>query len=146
MIVIDTSVFTDFLINFDSNRHSKARSLLDKISEKDFIIYEPFLFDVELAGILRRRYDERTTSGILTDLKDKIEVIGEPSLHEVALSIAMRTHGRAIDSYFIATAKLTNSILITNDRMMNENARKFGIESYCLFKDFNKTINRLKKV
>ena len=43
--------------------------LFDKIS-KDFIIYEPFLFDVELIGILRRRYDERVVSTIIEKLKN----------------------------------------------------------------------------
>ncbi len=124
MITIDTSVFTDFLVNFDANRRLKAKSFFDEISERDFTICEPFLFDVELAGILRRRYDERTTSEILEDLKGRIEILDEISVHKTALYVSMRTHCRAIDAYFIATAKLTNSILITNDRVMAKMRKK----------------------
>lgn len=69
MIIIDTSVFMDFFVNFDEDRHFKAKMLFDKIS-KDFIIYEPFLFDVELVGILRRRYDERVVSTIIEKLEN----------------------------------------------------------------------------
>jgi len=29
MIVIDTSVFTDFFVNFDKNRHFKAKMFFD---------------------------------------------------------------------------------------------------------------------
>jgi len=146
MIVIDTSVFTDFLVNFDENRHIKAKSFFDEISERDFTIYEPFLFDVELAGILRRRYDEKTVSKILEDLKGRIEVLDKSSIHKTALDIAMKTHSRAIDAYFIATAKLTNSILITNDKMMANNAKNDGIEAYYLIEEFDKAINRIKEL
>ena len=132
------------MVNFDENRHYKAKTLFDKVSEKDFVIYEPFLFDVELAGILRRRYDETTTSNILNDLKDKIEIIDEPPLHKIALNIAIKTHCRAIDSYFIATAKITSSILITNDKIMDKNAKKFGTESYYLIDDFDEVMKKLE--
>ncbi len=128
MIVIDTSVFTDFLVNFDEERHYKAKVFFDKISEGDFIIYEPFLLDVELAGILRRKYDERVVYEILEDLKGKIEVLDEASTHKIALDVAMNTHCRVVDAYFIATAKLTNSILITNDKIMSNNAKKFELK------------------
>ena len=33
MIVIDTSIFTDFLVNFDEDRYNKAKMFFDKISE-----------------------------------------------------------------------------------------------------------------
>ncbi|WP_269140546.1 hypothetical protein [Archaeoglobus neptunius] len=33
---------------------------------------------------------------------------------------------RAVDGYFIATARIANSILITNDRIMAMNAGKSG--------------------
>ena len=144
MIVIDTSVFTDFLVNFDEERHRKAKMFFDEISKRDFTIYEPFLFDVELAGILRRKYDERTVSEILEDLKGKIEVLDENSVHKTALDVAMKTHCRAIDAYFIATAKLTNSILITNDKVMANNAKRYGIEAYYLIEEFDKVLDKIK--
>ena len=128
MIVIDTSVFTDFLVEFDENRHCLVKKFFDKISEHDFIIYEPFLIDVELAGILRRKHGEKVVSDILKDLKRRIEVLDETSMHKPALDVAVKTHCRAIDAYFIAAAKLTNSVLITNDRVMAENAKKYGIK------------------
>jgi len=42
MIVLDTSVFTDYLVVFDENRHRKAKKFIDEVSERDFIIYEPY--------------------------------------------------------------------------------------------------------
>lgn len=146
MIVIDTSVFTDFFVNFDEERHRKAKVFFDKISEGDFIIYEPFLLDVELAGILRRKYNERVVYEILEGLEGKIEVLDEDSTHKTALDIAMKTHCRAVDAYFISTAKLTNSILVTNDRTMANNAKNCGIEAYYLIEEFDKVLTRIKEL
>jgi hypothetical protein len=56
----------------------------------------------------------------------------------------LETGCRAIDAYFIATAKLANSTLITNDRIMAENARKAGIEAYYLLEEFEKVKKRLQ--
>jgi len=41
---------------------------------------------------------------------------------------------------------LTNSILITNDKIMNENAKKYGIESYYLIEEFEKIEKRIKEM
>jgi len=41
---------------------------------------------------------------------------------------------------------LTNSILITNDKIMNENAKKYGIESYYLIDEFEKIEKRIKEM
>ena len=58
----------------------------------------------------------------------------------------MKTHCRAVDSYFIATAKITNSILITNDKVMANNAKEYGIEAYYLTEEFDKALERLEKL
>ena len=60
--------------------------------------------------------------------------------------MAIKTGSRAADAYFIATAKLTNSILITNDKIMARNAKKAGIESYYLIEEFGKAVKRLKEI
>jgi hypothetical protein len=116
------------------------------MSKSDFILYEPFLFEIELTGILSRKYSKERITEILERIKNKIEVVDEVDLHEISLSVAMETHCRAIDSYFVATAKLTNSILITNDRVMAYNAKKYGIEAYYLLEEFDKAVERLKEI
>lgn len=67
-------------------------------------------------------------------------------IFDEAFKIAECIHPRAADAYFIATAKLTNSILITNDRIMVNNAKRYGIEAYYLIEDFDKAVERLKEV
>ena len=58
----------------------------------------------------------------------------------------MKTGSRAADAYFIATAKLTNSILITNDRVMAKNAKKAGIETYYLIEEFDEAVSRISEL
>jgi len=48
----------------------------------------------------------------------------EDKLHSEAKTIVLKTGCRAIDAYYIATAKLINTILITNDSIMERNADK----------------------
>ncbi|MCS7145044.1 MAG: PIN domain-containing protein, partial [Archaeoglobaceae archaeon] len=64
----------------------------------------------------------------------------------IAIEVSLKTGCRAIDAYFIATAKLTNSILITNDQIMANNAKKYGIEAYYLLEEFDRAVERLSKL
>ena len=68
-----------------------------------------------------------------------VKVLSEDDVFELAISIAFDTHCRAVDAYFIATAEL-----ITNDRIMANNAKKYNVEAYYLVKDFDRVIERLK--
>jgi len=58
--------------------------------------------------------------------------LGEGLIHDKAAEIALLTGCRAVDAYYIATAKHANAILITNDRAMKNNASKAGVEAYYL--------------
>ena len=62
----------------------------------------------------------------------------EDKLHSEAKTIVLKTGCRAIDAYYIATAKLINTILITNDSIMERNADKAWVEAYYLAKDYEK--------
>jgi len=88
-------------------------------------IYEPEVFKIELAGTLSRRFNKGEVLSLIDEITSKVRLIENPD--QLALQIALDTGCRAIDAYFIATAKLTNSILIINDRIMAKNARKAGI-------------------
>ncbi len=145
MIVIDTSVFIDYLIKFDDKKHKIAKNFFNEISKKDFILYEPFLFEIELSGVLRRKYDESVVKEIIDEVNKKVNIIEEEELHEVALNISLKTGCRAIDSYFIATAKITDSILITTDKVMAANSKKSDITSYYLIDEIKEAIEYLKK-
>ena len=73
-----------------------------------------------------------------------VNILSEDEIFETA--VTFDTHCRAADAYFIATAKITHSVLVTNDRIMADNAKKHGIECYYLIEEFDKVIERLKEI
>ena len=57
-------------------------------------------------------------------------IVEEREIHDEAAEIALLSGCRAIDAYYIATAKRLNAVLVTSDRIMRKNALKVGIETY----------------
>ncbi len=141
-IVVDTSVFIDLILEYDENRTQKAEKTLMLIQERSFKIVNPVIFKVEIAGVLSRNLPENRVELIVKDILHDVELTPNPD--DFAFEIAMKTGSRASDAYFIATAKLTDSILITNDRIMTNNARRAGIEAYYIIGEFENTVERLK--
>ena len=142
-IVIDTSIFIDSIFEYDKIRTKKAENLF-RIIQNVLEIVEPLLFKVELAGVLSRRFPKNQVEIIIKDILEDVKLIPNPD--DLAFEIAIKTGSKAADAYFIATAKLTNSILITNDKIMAKNAEKAGVESYYLIEEFDKVVERLKKM
>ena len=131
MIVFDTSIYIDALIPAIENRNVHAREIIKITTNRGFEIFEPRTFIVELVGVLSR-FKRRGEVKSVLDILNFVNIISENEIFEVALDIAFETHCRAIDSYFIATSELTNSILISNDRIMVNNAKKYGLKAYYL--------------
>ena len=144
MIVLDTSVIVDSLLPKLGERYKKANELLKRV--KDLRVYAPKILKVELAAILGRKKSADLVRKFVDDLTSEIDLISEEVLFDIAYEIAFLVKGRAVDIYFIATAKLTNSILITNDKVMAKNAKKYGIEAYYLIEEFDKAVNRIKEL
>jgi len=122
----------------DGERREKAEKLMNIVRD----IYEPRVFKIELAGTLARRFKKEDVLNFIDEVLTKITLIPNPE--ELAFQVALNTGCRAIDAYFIATAKFTNSILITNDKVMANNAKKYGTECYYLIEEFNKVLERIK--
>ncbi|RLI13703.1 PIN domain-containing protein [Candidatus Bathyarchaeota archaeon] len=146
MIVLDTSVFIDALVPRSGKRHAHALSLMKIISERELAVYGPKILLVELACVLSRYRGPEDVRKVLESLSETINLIGEDALFDVALKIGMDTHCRAVDAYFIAVAKMTGSILVSNDRVMVINARKTGLEAYYLLEEHGSTIRRIKSL
>ncbi|BES82890.1 hypothetical protein PABY_24570 [Pyrodictium abyssi] len=74
-----------------------------------------------------------------------VDVVGEETIHDKAAEIALFTGCRAVDAYYIATAKHVDAILVTNDRTMKYNALKARVEAYYLLsdEDYNTLISNL---
>lgn len=140
MIVIDTSVWLDLFLE-NQHRRSLAENLIRLVEEKELQIYEPEVFKVELAGVLARKFKKEDVLNFIEELLSKIRLVENPN--EVAFSVSLQTGCRAIDAYFIATAKITGSLLVSNDKMMIKNAKKFGIDAHYLLEQYNDIFKRL---
>ncbi|MDI9611092.1 MAG: type II toxin-antitoxin system VapC family toxin [Archaeoglobales archaeon] len=142
MIVLDTSIFVDYLFEKNEKRKEIARKMLEQLEGKEVAV--PKVFLIELISIGRRLGFKIKKEDVL-EFYSELTFVGEEEIIEILFDVAETVHPRAIDAYFIATAKLTNSILITNDRIMAENAKKYGIEAYYLLEEFDKTIDKISK-
>ena len=142
-VVVDTSVFVDSILEFDEYRTKIAEDLLETIQNEFLEIVNPVLFRVELAGVLSRKLPENRVKLIVEDILEDVKLIPNPD--DLAFEVAIKTGSRAADAYFIATAKLTNSILITNDKIMARNNKKAGIKAYYLIKEFSEVLKVIKK-
>ncbi len=144
MIVVDTSIFIDAIFRYDENRYKLVREFFRFIQNAGLSVVVPEVFKVELIGQLVRRIKKDEALKIYNGIISNVDIVNIERIRETAFSVASETGCRAIDAYFIATAKITNSILITNDRIMANNAKKCGIEAYYLIEDFNNAMDRLK--
>lgn len=122
MVVVDTSVWLGLFLE-DSNRKNAAEELMKAI---ETTIYEPEVFKIELAGTLSRMFRKDDVLSFVDEITAKVRLIKNPN--ELAFQVAVNTGCRAIDSCFIATAKLMNTILIANDKVMVKNAKKSGFD------------------
>ena len=77
-------------------------------------------------------------------VQDRDILIVEPEIYGIAFSIAFETGSRAIDSFYIAASKIKNAILVSNDKIQVESARKFGVEAYYLLEEFEKVKKRIR--
>ncbi|MEM2177128.1 MAG: type II toxin-antitoxin system VapC family toxin [Archaeoglobaceae archaeon] len=143
MIVLDTSIFVDYLFEKNEKRKEIARKMLGQLEGKEVAV--PKVFLIELISIGRRLGFKIKKEDVL-EFYSELTFVGEEEIIEILFDVAETVHPRAIDAYFIATAKLTNSILITNDRIMAENAKEYGIEAYYLIEEFDKAIERISKL
>jgi len=146
MIVVDTSVYIDALFVFDEHRYELMKNFFRIVQNEGLKVVEPEVFKIELIGQLVRRTKKDEALKIYNSIISRVNIVNVEKLRELTFSIASETGCRAIDSYFIATAELTNSILITNDKVMVKNAKKYGIEAYYLIEEFDKTINSIKEL
>ena len=138
MIVIDTSVLVDYIFEEDVTRNNIAKETLKLV--KGLRVFAPRILLIEFMAVARRLGMTISKLDVVRLTADFV-LLSEDKIFDEAFN-----HPRAADAYFIATAKLTNSILITNDRVMARNAKKAGIEAYYLIEDFDKAVKRLKEI
>ena len=144
MIVVDNSVFIDLIFEYNRERTEQADTLFEILEENEIPILEPKVFRVELIGQLVRRKNKDIALTVAEKFFSEINFIGNSEIYNVAFLIAFETGSRAIDSFYIAASKIKNAILVSNDKIQVESARKFGVEAYYLLEEFEKVKKRIR--
>ena len=143
MIVIDTSILIDCIFEREVTRNNIAKETLKLV--KELRVFAPKILLIEFMAVARRLGMNISRLDVVRLTADFV-LLPEDTIFDEAFRIAEHVHPRAADAYFIATAKITNSILITNDKVMAKNAKKAEIEAYYLIEDFDKVVERLKEM
>ncbi len=145
-IVVDVSVFIDRLFIYSEERSRRARTLFRYIDKEGLTVFEPQVFGVELASQLVRRKPREVAKKLYEEIIDRVIII-EDIDYELLLDIALQTACRAIDAYYIATTNLVSGILVSADKMMVDNAKKYGVEAYYILdtNDYNKLVSKISR-
>ena len=133
MIVLDASVIIDAIIKPQQKkadkllekqlkRHRKTKTLMELLITSKIPIYIPRIALIEVAALTKRKIG-LVSSEILEFISQHFNILKEDSIWDIAMETAKETGCRTVDSYYIATAKKTNSTLITADKIMAENAK-----------------------
>ena len=113
--------------------HKIASSMLENVYNKNDRLFIPMVALVEIAAVASRLTGNGDTGKKNADfIKNISRIIGENELADEAFSIAAETKVSGFDSVFIACAKITDSMLITDDKKMHEAAVKSGVKSKLL--------------
>lgn len=140
MITVDASILIDALFSRSAERYEKAISFLRSV--EGLPLYAPRILEVELVAVARR-LGYRAERAKLLDLTREFNLLGEEEIFSLALYVADKIHPRAVDAYYIATAMLTGSIIVANDRLLVRNSRRAGIEAYYLLEERDTVIEKV---
>ena len=144
-LVIDVSVFIDRLFIYDEERSNRARNVFRIVDKKGYNIFEPQVFGIELASQLIRRKPRNIAKRIYDEVMERIIVVEEID-YDLLLDVAFQTGCRAIDTYYIATASIVDGILISADKVMVTNARRYGVDAYYIHdaREYNELMSKLQ--
>ena len=139
-VVLDTSVVAKSILeppkNLPPNAYKrevetrrKIHVILEILESRGYTVYFPRAGIVEAASVLKRSgLDKQSIVKLVENIKETFIVADEDLIYSRALEIVMDRAPSGFDTYFIALATITNSILITDDKPMADHAKSLGIE------------------
>jgi len=115
------------------------------VDKKGYNVFEPQVFGIELASQLIRRKPRDIAKRVYDEIIERVIVVEEIG-YDLLLNIAFQTGCRAIDTYYIATVSIVDGILISADKVMVTNARRYGVDAYYIHDDreYNELMSKLQ--
>mgnify|MGYP001611016774 FL=1 len=110
-----------------------ASGIIDEIFQGKHTLSIPYVALVEVAAVVSRLTGDDAAAKKTTDfVRGLATMINEESFCSEAISLAIMTKASGFDNVFIACAKITASMLITDDKKMFEAAKRAGIKARLL--------------
>jgi len=117
--------------------HRKSRLLIRLLNEKGVELLVPFAALVEVAGVLARLASRDLAVKVVESLRTtrsyrvvyEYEKERDDEIRDYVIETALSTGSSGFDTYFIATAKLYNAALITDDEPMSIQAERVGVNT-----------------
>ena len=140
-VVLDTSVVAKSIMapprylqrdiyEREMETRRKIRVILSLLEEMGSKVFFPKAGIIEVASVLKRSGMSREhVLGVVESLNATFIVVDENVIYDKALEVALETAPSGIDTYFIALALLTDSLLITDDKGMADHARRLKLDA-----------------
>jgi len=141
-VVLDTSVIVKAVLKpgkrlprsvyeRELETHRKSRLLIRLLNEKGVELLIPFAALVEVAGVLTRLASRDLAMKVIESLRTtkRCRIVYEDEIRDYAIEMALSTGSSGFDVYSIATAKLYNAVLITDDEAMSIQAERVGVNT-----------------
>ncbi|MBI3026565.1 type II toxin-antitoxin system VapC family toxin [Candidatus Woesearchaeota archaeon] len=118
--------------------HTIAKSILKKVESEESVMNVPSVAIIEIAAV-GARLTGRDERGVQASdyVKKHGNILYDINILDEAIQIATKTKISGFDSIFIACAKITDSVLMTDDKRMYESAVKIGVKAK-LLRDMDK--------
>jgi len=141
-VVLDTSVIVKAVLKpgkwlprsvyeRELETHRKSRLLIRSLNEKGVELLIPFAALVEVAGVLTRLASRDLAMRVVESLRTtrSYRIVYEDEIRDYVIETALSTGSSGFDIYFIATAKLYNAALVTDDEPMSMQAERVGVNT-----------------
>lgn len=108
----------DHILNEQLKKHQIAKGYLDRVSKGKVVMYIPSLALVETAVVVARLTNSREEAekAVLYLRENSSEIFYDVDILDDAISLGVEAKARSFDVMFLAVAKFTNSLLLTDDR------------------------------
>ncbi|ASJ03301.1 nucleotide-binding protein [Thermococcus profundus] len=133
--VIDTSVVFHLFSSFYPERTQITERIIEMIQSGQIEGFAPRIGRAEFVAVLSRYFEKNEVIGALSGYDEVITWVPEELIMQDVIELAFELKHHVSDLYFVATAKLLNAALLTNDRKMADIAKSVGLKSFYLIEE-----------
>ncbi len=138
-VVLDTSVVAKSILappkylqrdiyEREMETRQKIRVILGLLEKMSYKVFFPKAGIIEIVSVLKRSGMTREhVLKVVESLNNTFIVVDENVIYDKALEVALTTAPSGFDTYFLALALLTDSLLVTDDKGMADQARRLKL-------------------